>query len=78
VVTSDPTTYIGRIVEMRNHLTHYPVGAMAPMGNTELFYETVKLRAFLTLLLLAEVGITGVEAAEGVRRTRWHRGFLGT
>jgi hypothetical protein len=43
------------------------------MTPAECAYEAFRLRAFLTLLLLAEVGLTGQEAADGLRRARWHR-----
>lgn len=76
-VASSGPGWIDRIVDMRNHLTHYPAGQNPPIGPTDLFYETFRLRAFVTLLLLAEVGIQGAEAAEGVRRTRWYRGYVG-
>jgi ApeA N-terminal domain 1/Apea-like HEPN len=70
-VSADPD-FTDRVVDERNYLTHYPEGESPPMAPEERWYATVRLRAFLTLLLLREIGITGEEAVTGVRRTRWH------
>jgi hypothetical protein len=71
-VTDDPKVFVEAVVDERNYLTHYPPGEDEPMSALECIHTSVRLRAFLTLLLLAEIGLTGQEAAEGVRRTRWH------
>jgi ApeA-like protein/HEPN superfamily Apea-like protein len=71
-VTDDPKMFVEAVVDERNYLTHYPPGEPEPMSALECVHSSVRLRAFLTLLLLAEVGLTGQEAAEGVRRARWH------
>jgi hypothetical protein len=72
-VTTDPKTFVEAVVAERNYPTHYPLGQSEPMQPFECVYEAYRLRAFLTLLLLAEVGLTGQEAAQGLRRARWHR-----
>ncbi len=74
LVSSDPT-FIERVVEERNYLTHYPEGQTPPMNSAELFYTSARLRTLLTLLLLKEINISGTEAVEGVLRTRWYRIF---
>jgi hypothetical protein len=78
LVGPDPIAFMGSVVDHRNYLTHYPAGEDVPMSPTQAFYASARLRTFLTLLLLAEVGISGNAAAEAVRRSRWHRGFVGT
>lgn len=77
LVTSDDG-FVDAVVDQRNYLTHYPQDAGPPMSPREMFNASVRLRTLLTLLMLAEVGIAGSDAAEGVRRSRWHRGFVGT
>ena len=77
VVTKD-ADFIGSVVEQRNYLTHLPAGTEPTMTPGEMFYASMRLRTLLIVLLLLEVGIDGAEAAEGLRRTRWHRGFVGT
>jgi hypothetical protein len=72
-VTTNPKWFVEAVVAERNYLTHYPPGESEPMSAVECFYMAMSLRAFLTLLLLAEVGLTGKEAADGLRRARWHR-----
>jgi hypothetical protein len=72
-VTTNPKAFVEAVVAERNYLTHYPPGESEPMTPADCVYEAFRLRAFLTLLLLAEVGLTGQEAAEGLRRARWHR-----
>jgi hypothetical protein len=67
--------FLEQAVEMRNFLTHYPSG-QPPMSPLELTLATYRLRTLLSLLLLAEVGITGSEALVGLNRTRWVRGFV--
>ena len=74
LVSSDPE-FVDRVVEERNHLTHYPDDESPPMEPEELYYASVRLRALLTLLLLREIGVVGAEAVEGLRRTRWYRGL---
>jgi hypothetical protein len=72
-VTDDPKAFVEAVVAERNYLTHYPPGEAEPMSGLECVHMSMRLRAFVTLLLLAEVGLTGHEAGEGVRRARWHR-----
>jgi ApeA N-terminal domain 1 len=72
-VTTDPKTFVEAVVAERNYLTHYPPGEPEPMSALECVHMAMRLRAFLTLLLLAEIGLTGEEAADGLRRARWHR-----
>jgi hypothetical protein len=71
-VTTDPKGFIKAVVDERNYLTHYPPGKPEPMSAWECIHTATRLRAFLMLVLLAEVGLTGPEAAEGVRRPRWY------
>jgi ApeA N-terminal domain 1 len=70
--------FVERIVEERNYLTHYPSGEAEPMSPAERFYAIIRLRAFLILLLLAQVNITGADASEALSRTQWYRGYLGS
>jgi hypothetical protein len=72
-VTTDPKGWVQAIRDERNYLTHYPPGEPEPMSGWECVMQAYRLRAFLTLLLLAEIGLTGQEAAEGLLRARWHR-----
>lgn len=72
-VTTDPKTFVEAVVAERNYLTHYPPGEPEPMSGLECVHMAMRLRAFITLLLLAEIGLTGQEAADGLRRARWHR-----
>jgi ApeA N-terminal domain 1/Apea-like HEPN len=71
-VTNDPKTFVEAVVAERNYLTHYPPGESEPMTALECVQTSMRLRAFMTLMLLAEVGLSGQEAAEAVSRARWH------
>jgi hypothetical protein len=72
-ITKDPAAFVEGVVAERNYLTHYPPGEREPMSALECVHMAMRLRAFLTLLLLTEIGLTGQEAADGLRRARWHR-----
>ena len=73
ITSGPPLEFVEDIVAERNYLTHYPPGEPEPMTPADCVYSSMRLRALLTLLLLGDVGIAGDEAAEGLRRARWHR-----
>jgi hypothetical protein len=76
-IVVDGEDFVGRIVEERNFLTHYDDSdGFQPMSHHKLHEMVVRLRALLTLLLLAQIGIVGGEAETALRRTRWYRGYI--
>jgi hypothetical protein len=77
-MVADGQDFVGRVVGERNYLTHYDESDdFVPMSHLKLHEMVVRLRAFLTLLLLNQLGISGSEAEGALKRTRWYRGFLG-
>lgn len=78
-VASGQGDFVQRVVAERNRLTHHAQTPEHPaMGMQTLNESVIRLRAFLTLLLLVELGIDRDEASGLVGQTQWYRGFLGS
>ncbi len=75
-VIPDKDFLVKRVVDERNYLTHLPRDAKPTMTPTELFLASMRLRAFLSVLLLARLGLVGEEVSEGLRRLDWFRGYV--
>jgi ApeA N-terminal domain 1 len=72
LVADDSTAFVERIVETRNYFTHYTeeLKVNAVIGGADLFYTTHRLRIFLTILLLKELGIEEYVIVQAIRSNR--------
>jgi ApeA N-terminal domain 1/Apea-like HEPN len=75
-VVPDPT-FLGRVVDERNYLTHYPTDGEASMSGTELFYASMRLQALMYVLLLQELDLRGPEVVTALHDTAWFPGYVG-
>jgi hypothetical protein len=71
LITDDPATFAGKIVDTRNYFTHYTdeLKKLA-FEDDEVHYANYKLRVLLIILLLKEIGLSEAIIREAVCHNR--------
>lgn len=71
LVTDRVDSFIWKIVNTRNYITHYNIGLKtAALLGIEIFYACQRLRILLTILLLQSIGLSDEVIVEQVFKNR--------